>query len=87
MTTMAGLLGKCDDRFVGVRDALARNLDADEELGASLALDIDGEVVVDLWGGFSDEAKTIPWSEHTITNVWSDRSAEYGEAIYQALAT
>ena len=68
---MAELLGKCDDRFAGVRDALARNLDAGEELGASLVLDIDGEIVVDLWGGFSDEAKTIPWSEHTITNVWS----------------
>src|SRR3984885_675343 len=71
MTTMADLLGKCDDRFAGVRDALARNLDSGEELGASLVLDIDGEIVVDLWGGFSDEARTIAWGEQTITNVWS----------------
>jgi CubicO group peptidase (beta-lactamase class C family) len=28
-------------------------------------------IVVDLWGGFCDEARTVPWSEHTITNVWS----------------
>ena len=68
---MAELLGKCDDRFGGVRDALARNLDSGEELGASLVLDIDGEIVVDLWGGFCDEARTVPWSEQTITNVWS----------------
>jgi len=71
MTSMADLLGKCDDRFEAVRAALARNLDSDAELGASLVVDIDGDIVVDLWGGFSDQARTIPWSEHTITNVWS----------------
>jgi CubicO group peptidase (beta-lactamase class C family) len=71
MTTMAEVLGKCDDRFDGLRAALARNLDSGEELGASLVLDIDGEIVVDLWGGFCDEARTVPWSEQTITNVWS----------------
>jgi CubicO group peptidase (beta-lactamase class C family) len=71
MTTMADLLGKCDDRFDSVRAALARNLDSGEELGASLVLDIDGHIVVDLWGGFCDEGRTVPWSEHTITNVWS----------------
>jgi CubicO group peptidase (beta-lactamase class C family) len=27
--------------------------------------------VVDVWGGFRDQARTIPWDEHTITNVWS----------------
>jgi CubicO group peptidase (beta-lactamase class C family) len=71
MITMTELLGKCDDRFDGVRAALARNLDSGEELGVSLVLDIDGEIVVDLWGGFRDEARTVPWSEQTITNVWS----------------
>jgi len=71
MTTMADLLGKCDDRFDSVRAALARNLDSGEELGASLVLDIDGDIVVDLWGGFRDEGRTVPWSEQTITNVWS----------------
>jgi CubicO group peptidase (beta-lactamase class C family) len=71
MITMTELLGKCDDRFDGVRAALARNLDSGEELGASLVLDIDGEIVVDLWRGFRDEARTVPWSEQTITNVWS----------------
>jgi len=58
-------------RRPGLRRALARNLDSGEELGASLVVDIDGEIVVDLWGGFCDQARVIPWSEHTITNVWS----------------
>jgi len=51
---MADIHGTCDERFEAVRSALARNLDSGEELGASLALDIDGDVVVDVWGGFRD---------------------------------
>ena len=42
-----------------------------EDLGASLVVDIDGETVVDLWGGWADEARTVPWTENTITNVFS----------------
>jgi hypothetical protein len=62
MTTMTDLTGKCDDRFEGVRAARARNLDSGEELGASLVVDIDGDLVVDLWAGFCDKARTVPWS-------------------------
>ena len=68
---MADIRGMCQGRFEGVRSALARNLDSGEELGASLVVDIDGEIAVDLWGGFCDQARTVPWSEDTITNVWS----------------
>jgi CubicO group peptidase (beta-lactamase class C family) len=68
---MADLQGTCDPRFDAVREALQRNVDSGEELGASLVLDIDGEKVIDLWGGFRDEARTTPWDEHTIVNVWS----------------
>ena len=41
------------------------------EVGAAIAVDIDGELVVDIWGGHADAAKTIPWGEDTIVNVWS----------------
>ncbi len=68
---MAEIHGVCGDRFTAVRDALARHLDSGEELGASLVLDIDGDIVIDMWGGFRDQARTIPWSQDTITNVWS----------------
>ena len=67
---MAELHGSCDDRFAGVRDALAQHLDGDE-LGASIAVDLDGETVVDLWGGYRDPERTTPWTEDTIVNVWS----------------
>ena len=68
---MADIQGVCADRFGAVRTALERNLDSGEELGASLVLDIDGDIVIDMWGGFTDQARAIPWTEHTITNVWS----------------
>ena len=68
---MADIRGVCEGRFEAVRSALARNLDSGEELGASLVVDIDGEIVIDMWGGFCDRARVIPWSEHSITNVWS----------------
>ena len=68
---MADLHGTCDARFEALRNALARNLDSGDELGASLVIDVDGDIVVDLWGGSCDEKRTTAWSEHTITNVWS----------------
>jgi CubicO group peptidase (beta-lactamase class C family) len=68
---MADIHGRCAEQFEGVRAALAQNLDSGEELGASLVLDIDGDILIDMWGGHCDKARTIPWAEHTITNVWS----------------
>ena len=67
---MAEVHGSCDDRFAAVREALARNLDG-EELGASVAVDLDGETVVDLWGGYREQERTTPWTQDTIVNVWS----------------
>jgi CubicO group peptidase (beta-lactamase class C family) len=68
---MAELHGVCADQFEGVRSALEKNLESGEELGASLVVDIDGDLVVDLWGGYRDQDRTVPWTEDTITNVWS----------------
>jgi CubicO group peptidase (beta-lactamase class C family) len=68
---LAEVHGRCEDRFGGVREALAQQLDGGAELGASIAVDLDGETVVDVWGGYRDEAREQPWSEHTIVNVWS----------------
>ena len=68
---MADVQGTCDQRFSAVRDALEQNLASGEELGASVCVDLDGERVVDVWGGHRDEGRTTPWTEDTITNVWS----------------
>lgn len=63
--------GVCADQFDAVRVELERNLENGEELGASLVIDIDGETVVDIWGGHSNADQTTPWTKDTITNVWS----------------
>ena len=63
--------GHCDSRFSQVADALADELGKGEELGASIAVDIDGELVVDIWGGHADRAKTVPWGQDTIVNFFS----------------
>src|SRR6187401_3317267 len=63
--------GTCSARFDPLRELFATKLESGEGLGASLALNIDGEMVVDLWGGWADEARTVPWTENTIANVFS----------------
>ncbi len=68
---MSDVSGSCDARFEPVRDALAEQLESGAELGASIVVDIDGDTVVDIWGGWRDAAHRSPWTENTITNVWS----------------
>src|SRR3954465_1909277 len=67
---MADIQGSYDDLFTAVPSALAGFLD-DGDTGASVAVFVDGEPVVDVWGGFADAARTIPWQPDTVTNVWS----------------
>jgi CubicO group peptidase (beta-lactamase class C family) len=68
---MTEVQGTCDARFKEVRDTFAANLASGGELGASLVVDIDGEVLVDIWGGHRDEGGTEEWQSDTIVNVWS----------------
>jgi CubicO group peptidase (beta-lactamase class C family) len=59
------------DRFAPVAAVFERGLAGDGEVGASLCVIVDGETVVDLWGGFADAARTRPWQAETIVNVYS----------------
>ncbi len=70
MPGMADIQGSYDDLFDAVPRALAGMLDAGDA-GASVAVFVDGEPVVDVWGGFADADRTGPWQRDTITNVWS----------------
>jgi CubicO group peptidase (beta-lactamase class C family) len=65
------LHGHCDARFARVADALGDAIDSGEEVGASIAIDVEGELVVDIWGGHADAKRTRPWTENTIVNGWS----------------
>ena len=68
---MALVQGTWEPAFDGVVDALSSSLDAGGDVGASVAVFLHGEPVVDVWGGSVDEAGSAPWERDTITNVWS----------------
>ena len=55
---MADIQGSYDDLFTAVPSALAGMLDAGDT-GGSVAVFVDGEPVVDVWGGFADADRTI----------------------------
>ncbi|MFJ8019276.1 serine hydrolase domain-containing protein [Streptomyces sp. NPDC096311] len=63
--------GHCDARFAAVRTAFEENFRDRDELGAAVTVTLDGETVVDLWGGWADAARTRPWERETLVNVWS----------------
>ncbi|MEU6986701.1 serine hydrolase domain-containing protein [Streptomyces sp. NPDC046324] len=63
--------GHCDPRFAAVRDAFEANFRRRDELGAAVTVQVHGETVVDLWGGWADAARTRPWERDTVVNVWS----------------
>jgi CubicO group peptidase (beta-lactamase class C family) len=63
--------GTIDERFARVRDAFAQNFADGIDHGAAVAVVVDGKLVVDLWGGHADAARTRPWDRDTIVNVWS----------------
>jgi CubicO group peptidase (beta-lactamase class C family) len=63
--------GTCDPRFAAVRDVFAGHLTSGLEVGASVAVALDGELVVDLWGGFADGNRSRAWERDTIVNVFS----------------
>ena len=68
---MVNLHGSCDPRFERVYEVLAKNIEAGKEVGASVYANIDGEDVIDLWGGWRDKEHSAPWTEDTIVNVFS----------------
>lgn len=63
--------GECDPRFRAVRDTFLENFRDRDEVGAAVAVTVDGRVVADLWGGFADQSRTQPWERDTIANVYS----------------
>lgn len=68
---MVEINGFCDERFRTLEDAFRRNLDSGLDKGASLAVTLGGEYVVDLWGGTRDYEMATPWESDTVVRVFS----------------
>ncbi|CAJ1500176.1 serine hydrolase domain-containing protein [[Mycobacterium] burgundiense] len=63
--------GACAPEFAGVRAAFERNFTQRNELGAAVAVWVDGQLVVNLWGGHCDAAARRPWQQNTLASVYS----------------
>ena len=63
--------GDCDSKFAGVREAFADNFAIRGEVGAAIAVTVEGRRVVDLWGGIADRGTDKPWSADTTVMVFS----------------
>ena len=63
--------GHCDPRFAALSDQLRVNFAQHGEVGAAVAVILDGDPVVDIWAGWSDAARTRPWERDTLVDVFS----------------
>jgi CubicO group peptidase (beta-lactamase class C family) len=63
--------GEYDSRFGRVAETLARSIDEGRDVGASVAVMLDGEAVVDIWAGHQDLDRTEEWQADSIVNVFS----------------
>ena len=63
--------GYCDPKFQNVYDAFANSIKSEFETGAALAIEHQGNMIVNLWGGHQDAQKTKAWEENTLVNVFS----------------
>ncbi len=69
VSSTSAVHGECAEAFEPLRALLDRNLVDGTDVGASLAVVHDGELVADLWGG--DATPGAPWQRDTIVQVWS----------------
>ena len=83
MQATVSIEGRCDPRFRAVEDVFRENFDRFGEVGASMAVLVDGDPVVDLWGGHMDPARTKAWERDTIVNVWSTTKGIVATCIHR----
>ena len=65
------VFGEFDERFERTIAQFASHFQSGQDVGASFAMSVDGEMVIDVWAGTQDEAGQIPWEKDTIVNVYS----------------
>lgn len=72
--------------FETVRDTFAALFEDRQERGAALCVQVNGETVVDLWGGTSDKDGTEAWHSDTLVNLFSCTKTFTAVAVLQLAA-
>ena len=88
MTEKPLVEGYCAEEFAAVSRAFAANFSnqltpQQRDIGASVAVVHNGKVVVDLWGGYKDSNRTIPWGQDTLACAMSTTKAFATVAVLQ----
>ena len=63
--------GHCDEKFEKARELFSQSIESGYEVGAAITIEIEGETVLDLWGGADDVLEGTKWQKDTIVNVFS----------------
>lgn len=82
---MQSLSGHVDARFEPVADAFLAGFESGQEVGAAVAVILDGEPVVDLWHGHTDRRRASPWREDTLVCMFSVTKAMAAVCLLQAV--
>lgn len=82
---MTDVGGAAQPRFSRLKDAFAASLRDGVELGARVAVAIDGEIVADLWGGSADRAGRRPFDQTVLAPVFSTGKAVMALLIARAV--
>ncbi|MFO1012840.1 MAG: serine hydrolase domain-containing protein [Caulobacteraceae bacterium] len=69
------IIGVVPPQLGAVTDAFAHHFETGQELGARFTLCQEGEVILDLWAGHADRARTRPFDQTTLTPVFSTGKA------------
>ncbi len=75
--------GSCIDAFGAVREAFAANFTERGEVGGAVCVIVDGQVVVDLVGGWADRHRQRPWQPTTVVDFYSVGKAIVGLLLLQ----
>ena len=68
---MGNVKGYCRPDFIEIQNIFTDSITSGHETGASIAIEHNGEMIVDLYGGYKNAAKNIPWEKDTLVNVFS----------------
>ena len=72
--------------FEPVEDEFRRNFQERDEIGAACAVYHKGQIVVDLWGGWRNPERTLPWEQDTLVLMFSVSKGMAAVAVGVALS-
>jgi CubicO group peptidase (beta-lactamase class C family) len=79
------LRGRVDEQFTPVWEAFVENFTVEEELGAACSVVVDGETMVDLWGGWARADRSQEWDAHSTVCMMSVAKGVTGIAFNMAV--